>query len=66
MNNKKITKISEIQKIIECPCGKGKMKLEMIYVIPRNGKIGLSYSKCNRPFCSYERGILMRTDIIIP
>jgi hypothetical protein len=66
LKTKKITKFIEIEKIIKCPCGKGKMKLKMIHVNPENGRIALSYDKCSEPFCSYERGAFKLTEIIIP
>lgn len=66
LKTKKITEISEIEKVIKCPCGNGEMKLRMIHVIPRNGKVSLSYGKCSASFCSYERGLIKFTYIIIP
>ena len=66
LRTKKINKISEIEKVIKCPCGKGNMYLMMINILPRNGKVGLSYGKCSESFCSYQRGLLKFTDIIIP
>jgi len=66
LRTKKINKISEIEKVIKCPCGKGEMKLRMINILPKNGKVGLSYGKCSELFCSYERGLLKFTLIIIP
>jgi len=65
MENEKITKISEIKKVIKCSCGRGEMKLKMLYVCPNNGKVGLSYSRCSYSFCSYDRGVIKITDIII-
>ena len=65
LKTKKITKFSEIEKVIKCPCGKGEMGLKIIYVIPENGKIVLSYERCSDSFCSYDKGILKATEIII-
>ena len=73
----KITKISQIEKVIKCPCGRGIMKLRGVYVHPKNGKVSLSYSACSEPFCSHgrvkeghlagiARGIQIITDIVIP
>jgi hypothetical protein len=73
----KITKISEIKKVIDCPCGRGTMELRGIHVIPQNGIVWLSYSACSEPFCGHgrikeghlvgvSRGISVITDIIIP
>jgi len=73
--NVKINKISQIKKIIKCDCGEGDLKLETIYIHPKNGKIMLIYSACNK--CSHgwiKEGIragtpgkiTMITDIIIP
>lgn len=72
----KILKIKSIEKIIKCPCGRGTMKLKMIHVYPKNGKVSLSYSACSEPFCGHGRiseghlaglpqGIIVFTDIII-
>lgn len=64
-NKGRITKVSEIRKLINCSCNKGTMKLHTIYVDPENGRISLSYGKCSYPFCSHERGLLVFTDMII-
>ena len=73
----KITKISQIEKVIKCSCGRGTMKLCGIYVYPKNGRVSLSYSACSEPFCGHgrikeghlagiARGIQIITDIVIP
>jgi len=66
LKTRKITKISEIEKIIDCPCGRGKIKLIMMYINPNNGRLILHYDHCTYSFCSYERGIDKFTKIIIP
>jgi len=66
LKTKKIKKISEIEKIINCPCGKGKMKLKMFYVFPKEGKVMIKYGDCTGIFCSYNKhGIAKFTDIKI-
>ncbi len=55
LKTKKIKKISEIEKIIDCPCGKGKMKLKVMYVYPRDGGIMLRYGDCTGMYCSYNK-----------
>jgi len=66
LQTKKIKKISEIEKEIDCPCGKGKMKLKIMYVSPKDGKLMLRYGDCSGMFCSYnEHGITKFTHIKI-
>lgn len=75
MKDKKINKISQIEKSIKCNCEKEHLNLEMIYVYPKNGKVALIYSACDK--CHYgwiKEGIragtpgkiTVFTDIIIP
>ena len=67
IKTKKIDKISEIEKIIKCPCGKGEMKLRSIYVNPNDGRAFLRYGNCSYSFCQEcPTGIYKFTNIIIP
>ncbi len=66
-----IKRTTEIEKVIECRCGKGTMKLKSILIDPKDGKVALSYSACSEPFCHHGRaegreiGFLVFTNIII-
>ncbi len=62
----KITKISEVKRIVECPCRNGKLELITFFVSPNNGKVSLSYDYCTNNICPHRKGLLIFTDIIIP
>lgn len=65
MKSKRISNVKDIKRNIKCPCGKGIMELQMFHIHPSNGKVALSYGSCSEPFCHYERGLVMFTDITI-
>jgi len=66
IKTKKVTKISDIEKVIKCSCGKGEMKLKLIHVNPISGKVILRYDRCSDSFCQdFSRGLHKFTSIVI-
>jgi len=65
IDGKQITKISDIEKEIECLlCNKGKRKIEY-FIVHLNGKLSVRYGNCNIHNCPEKEGIRYPTDIII-
>ncbi len=65
INSKEITKISDIEKEVECLfCNKGKRKIEY-FIVHIDGKLSVRYGDCSTHQCPEKKGIRYPTDIII-